>query len=128
MPSQIDLTMPVTGAPTTLSVRTNFATAAAEISALQAALALAPYWITAGGSFTIPDGTARAFVNASAPVTLTLPHNDVIVADRGGFAGSYPIAIVPPAGCTINGQPGFALVNNWDTARFIYDGTNFGFG
>jgi hypothetical protein len=49
MTSQIDATVPIAGAPTTASVRANFATAAGEISNLQAATVKAPYLPLSGG-------------------------------------------------------------------------------
>jgi hypothetical protein len=129
MPSMIDPTLPVAGSPETATVRGNFQIAHDEITALQeAATPAPPLWVTTGGSFPIPDGTTRVFVNAAGFAILTLPHNDCLVMDRGGQAGNYPISIVPPSGATINGLVGFSLVNAWDGMRFVYDGTNFGFG
>jgi hypothetical protein len=84
--------------------------------------------IGAGGTTNVSPGIGRAFVNAAAPVTLVLPPNDLLVMDRGGSAGLYPITCNAPAGATINGNPSFVLVNNWASVRFIYDGTNFGIG
>ena len=52
MTSQIDVTIPVTGNPTTASVRANFQTAADEISALQIAANGAPFLPLAGGTVT----------------------------------------------------------------------------
>lgn len=125
MASQIDPTLPVLGAPQTKSVRNNFAIAATEISALQAATPVLTLWIDAPGVTVIPDGTGKVFVNVEAPVTLTLPLNDVSVMDRGPNAGTYPITCNAPAGMTINGNSSFVMIGNWASARFYFDGTNY---
>ena len=57
MASAIDATVPVTGSPTTESVRANFATAKAEISALQAGGG-------GGGGFS-PGGTASQLLSGT---------------------------------------------------------------
>lgn len=54
MTSQIDPTVPIFGTPTTESVRNNFQIAHDEITALQAALAAAPFLSLAGGTMTGP--------------------------------------------------------------------------
>lgn len=83
-------------------------------------------WVTAGGPTTVPAGTGRAFVAAGAAVTLTLPPGDLLVMDRGPQAGTYTITVAPPAGATINGNPGFVITEDWGSATFIYDGVNYG--
>lgn len=78
MPSQIDPTFPVTGTPTTESVRANFATAQAEISALMLATNGSPFLPLAGGTvsgalYMTQDPTdprqvaTKAYVDAGAP-------------------------------------------------------------
>jgi hypothetical protein len=84
--------------------------------------------IGAGGTVYVPPGFARVFVNAGAAVTVVLPNNDCLVMDRGPQAGSFPITVQPPAGATISGNPSYVLVGNWASARFVYDGSNFGVG
>jgi hypothetical protein len=54
MTSAIDITKPVYGSPTTDSVRTNFTTAASEITALQTKTNSAPFLPTSGGTMTGP--------------------------------------------------------------------------
>ncbi|HEY1301441.1 MAG TPA: hypothetical protein VGF07_13155 [Stellaceae bacterium] len=80
----------------------------------------------AGGNFPVPAGTGRVWVNCSAPVTIILPFNDCLVADRSGNAATAPIMVTPPtAGITINGLTAYGLVNPWAIAQFVWDGTNF---
>lgn len=127
MPSAIDPSMPIFGSPTTESVRANFATAQSEISALQTAVACPAITLISPGNVTIPPGTARVYVAApGGPVTLTLPANDCLVADRGPFAGTYPITCAAPLGTTINGNPDLVIFEDWGAASFFWDGANFG--
>jgi hypothetical protein len=84
--------------------------------------------ITAGGTANVLPGVGRVFVNAGAAVTVVLPNNDCLVMDRGPQAGSFPITVQAPAGTTIDGNPSYVLVTNWASARFVYDGANFGVG
>lgn len=88
----------------------------------------AALWVGSGGMTALMPGIGRAFVNVAALVTLILPRNDCMVMDRGPHAGTYPITVAPPSGATINGNPSFVLVSDWQTARFSYDGVNFGVG
>jgi len=126
MTSHINPAMPVAGTPTTQSVRDNFATAASEISALQVAVGAPPpsSLISTGGATTIAAGVGRAYVATSAAVTLILPPNDCVVADRTG-SRSNPITVTPPAGGSINGQSSYVLVNPWQVASFFWDGTGY---
>lgn len=81
--------------------------------------------VTAGGTTPVAAGIGRVFVNAGAAVTLVLPANDVLVADRGPQAGNFPITVQPPLGATINGNPLYVMTGDWAAARFVYDGSNF---
>ena len=74
----------------------------------------------------VDAGIGRVWVNCADAVTLILPPNDVLVADRGPNAGTWPIMCQPPAGATINGNPGFVVIGDWASQRFFWDGTNFG--
>lgn len=125
MASQIDPSLPVAGTPTTQSVRSNFAIAAAEIGTLQTQILASPITINAGPAAIIPDGTARVYVTTTAALTLTLPHNDCLVMDRSGNR-TNPITVAPPAGATINGAAQFAIVNSWQHVMFLWDGAAFG--
>jgi hypothetical protein len=85
MPSNIDLTVPVTGNPTTASVRSNFQIAANEITALQAT----------------PPGSGIGTVNVTAPITgggstatVTVGLGTVPVASGGTGATTLPQANV----------------------------------
>lgn len=89
--------------------------------------ATAPMWVTLPGSYTVTPGISRIYVNATGNVALTLPPNDVVVLDRGGNAGTYPITCYPPAG-NINGNPSFVMVGAWRAAGFVWDGANFALG
>jgi hypothetical protein len=84
-----------------------------------------PFSVTSGGAVTVPAGTGRVFVSSTTAVTLTLPANDCLVMDRLGNAGAVPITVNPPSG-TINGNPGYVIANNWGSALFVFDGTNYG--
>ena len=86
---------------------------------------VAPLTVNTAGTTAVPAGCARVFVTAMAPVTLELPPNDCLVMDRGPQAGTSPITCMPPVG-SINGQPYYALVGDWDSAQFIWDGTTMG--
>ena len=70
MPSAIDPTLPIQGAPTTASVRSNFQHAHDEISALQTTAVGAPFIQIAGG----PSFSGPLFVNptGTAPPPLSL--------------------------------------------------------
>lgn len=87
MTSAIDATKPVTGNPTTASVRANFSTAASEISALQTATAGAPFLPLAGGTMTGPMVLAGDATSAKMPVTL-----EQFQAGSGSGGGGIPEA------------------------------------
>jgi hypothetical protein len=95
MTSAIDATKPITGAPTTASVRANFATAKQEITDLQEAVAnMGP-----GGA----GGLAQQVTYASAAVWTTatsLPADDTIPQNtEGGEFGT--VTITPTAADSI---------------------------
>jgi hypothetical protein len=105
MASAIDATKPVAGSPTTASVRANFATAASEITALQAtATVLAPI---ASPTFTgdpkAPTPTAgdadtsiatTAFVQSAIPAPGHLPGTQTNDNAAAGQVGEYLISTV----------------------------------
>lgn len=132
MPSQIDPTVPVSGTPTTASVRANFQTAADEISALQNAMSnLSPFaalWVSSAGTTIIPADTGRVYVTIDALVTLVLPPNDCLVLDRSGTRVN-PITVTVTAPGTINGLSNYNMVTAWQVEQFFYDGTgNYAIG
>lgn len=89
---------------------------------------IAPLWVTGGGALVVTPGVGRIYVDCPAAVTLTLPPGDVLVADRGGWAGDWPVTCLPPPGATINGNPSFVLIGSWTSQNFFWDGANFGVG
>jgi hypothetical protein len=99
MPSQIDPTVPVTGNPTTASVRSNFQVAHDEITALQAATNQAPYMPLAGGRFT---GTVWL---AGDPTDAMMPATKGYV-DAGGSGGGGGIPEAPADGVTYGRRNG----------------------
>lgn len=125
MTSLIDPSVPVEGVPTTQSVRSNFAIAAAEITALQDQVLATSVTITTGPAAEIAAGTGRVYVTTTDFVTITLPPNDCLVVDRSGNR-SNPIMVAAPAGASINGMAQYALVNPWQPAMFLWDGAAFG--
>lgn len=90
MASQIDETVPAYGAPTTLSVRSNFGIAKTEITAIQA--------LTVGGPFIpITGGTMRGplLLNSdpSSPLhAATKDYVDTTVANEAIWRGIYHVA------------------------------------
>lgn len=83
--------------------------------------------ITVGGSTTLGAGASIVFVNAAAPVTITLPNvilwmrepayrpavsfeRSIWIKDSGYNASSFNITITPFAGQTIDGLPSFMIV------------------
>lgn len=78
------------------------------------------YPLVKSGSFVIRQ-------TVPAPITVTLPATGGpwFVADGAGVAGTNFITIVGSGGDTINGDPSYTLVSNWQSATFILDGGNF---
>jgi hypothetical protein len=122
--SQIDMTLPVTGAPTTASVRANFTTASQEISALQAETTGAPFLSLSGGTMAGPITLAGDATSPRMPVTLEqfqagsstggggIPEAPTDGALYGRESGAWKpaaapgdlTAYVPLAGGTLTGQ------------------------
>lgn len=89
MTSQIDITKPIAGAPTTASVRANFSTAAQEITALQNNTTGAPFLSLQGG---VMQGAISLANDPSAPMhPVTLGYFQA----NGGGGGSGGIAEAP---------------------------------
>lgn len=85
MPSQIDVTKPITGSPTTQSVRDNFTTTRNEISALQTQTTGAPFLSLAGGRMTAPMYLFNDPTDAMMPAT-----RGYVDAHSGGGGGGIP--------------------------------------
>lgn len=110
MPSAIDATLPITGSPTTASVRSNFATAKTEIEALQAAQGNATYTIDNTVGRTIVAGDLKNLIvyNAAANGNFTIP-TDATLGITGLANSSFDIymkgngvpVIVAGAGVTL---------------------------
>lgn len=89
-----------------------------------------PRRIVTTGTATININSSDSFGGVSiyqstSPVTtLQLPvgFGPFPVFDAGGNAGTFPITILPPVGKTINGQTGFLLAYNFQSATFYNDG------
>lgn len=94
MTSQIDELKPVTGTPTTASVRANFATAKSEISALQDATNGGPFLPLAGGSLVGPLYLDRDPTDPRQVV------NKAYVDASGGGGGGGGIPDAPADGGT----------------------------
>jgi hypothetical protein len=92
MTSQIDVTVPVAGTPTTASVRANFQTAANEISALQAATTGGPFLALAGGTMTGP------MYLAGDPTDVRMPATKAYVDAHAGSGGGTGIPEAPTDG------------------------------
>lgn len=117
MASAIDATLPVTGTPTTASVRSNFATAKTEIETLQAqSLVLRAYTadITVGRAITAADLIVLLVYNAAANGNFTIP-TDAVLGITGLSNASFEIymkgngvpVIVGGAGVVLNPWPGY---------------------
>jgi hypothetical protein len=114
MSSQIDETKPVTGMPTTDSVRSNFSIAKTEISNLQTVTAGGPFLATGGGRMSGPMYLYNDPTDGRMPAT-----KDYVDAHGGGGGGGIPeapadantygrhagawVAAVPLAGSTMTG-------------------------
>ena len=90
MTSNIDLTIPVYGVPTTASVRSNFAIAQSEISALQLATPGAPFLPLSGG--TMIGALILAADPTAALQAATKNYVDNAVAGGSGGGGGLPDA------------------------------------
>jgi hypothetical protein len=102
MTSQIDPTVPVAGAPTTESVRANFAVAAGEITALQNQTIGAPFLSLGGGQMTGPMYLFNDPTDPRMPATKAY-----VDAGGGGGGGGIPEA---PADGTLYGRENGAWV------------------
>lgn len=100
MPSQIDDTKPVEGNPTTLSVRANFSTAKAEITALQSLTTGGPFLPLAGGRLTGPMYLLNDPTDGRMPAT----KDYVDTHGTGGGSGGIPEA--PSDGATYGRNTG----------------------
>jgi hypothetical protein len=108
MTSNIDPTVPVSGQPTTASVRQNFQTAATEITALQNATNGSPFLPLAGGNMT------GAIYLAGDPTDSRMPATKAYVDTHGtGGGGGIPEA---PADGTLYGRQNGAWLHAVDTA------------
>lgn len=100
MTSQIDITQPVFGTPTTQSVRDNFTTAANEISVLQAATTGSPFLSLQGGRMGGPMYLYNDPTDAMQPATKGY-------VDAGGSGGGGGIPEAPSvAGLTFGRSQG----------------------
>jgi hypothetical protein len=109
MPSQIDVTIPVTGNPTTASVRANFQTAADEISALQIATEGNPFLPLTGGTVTGSLYLTQDPTSGRQAVT-----KDYFDTHAAGGAGGVPEA---PSDGTLYGR----LNGAWSQAAALAD-------
>jgi hypothetical protein len=91
MTSAIDVTKPITGQPTTASVRANFTTAANEISALQTNTTGAPFLSLGGGTMHGP------IYLAGDPTDPRMPATKAYV-DAGGGSGGGGLPEAPADG------------------------------
>lgn len=99
MTSQIDVTVPVAGNPTTASVRANFATAQGEISALQNNTTGAPFLPLNGGAMLGPMTLYNDPTGPMSPVTL-----GYFNAHGGGGTGSGGVPEAPADGTAYGRQ------------------------
>ena len=92
MASAIDITLPVTGSPTTSSVRANFSTAKTEIEALQLATTGRLYGAedTVGRAINTADLKQLAIYNSAANGTFTIP-TDAVLGLSGAVNASFEI-------------------------------------
>jgi hypothetical protein len=98
--SQIDETLPIFGEPLTASVRANFSTAKAEISALQEQTATAPFLALSGGSMTGP------FYLYNDPTDVMMPATKGYVDAHAGSGGGGGIPEAPADGFTYGRHQG----------------------
>ena len=93
MTSAINPSFPVTGTPTTDSVRSNFATAASEITALQAASGGGPFLpLNGSSSMTGPLTLAGDATSSLQPVTLEQLNAAVVGSPFLSLAGGGTVA------------------------------------
>ena len=116
MTSQIDVTKPIFGTPTTQSVRDNFTTAANEISLLQQQTVGSPFLPLAGGRLTGPVYLHNDPTDAMMPAT-----KGYVDAGGGGDGGGSGIPEAPPDGQTY-GRSGGA----WDAVLPLAGGALLG--
>jgi hypothetical protein len=96
MASAIDATKPVAGSPTTQSVRDNFATAASEITALQATAVTTPVTVANGG--TGSTSAAGALTNlGAAPIVSPVFSGDVTAGGASSVGTDLVLARVDQA-------------------------------
>lgn len=88
----------------------------------------------AGSDFTNSDGVIcdrlEVYVSNLSNYTINLPDVSTVGFRREIFIlkrlnNAFTITITPPAGSTINGQASYVLVNQFDRAVIISDGTNY---
>ena len=102
MTSQIDPTLPVTGTPTTASVRGNFQTAHDEITALQSSVPVASSTLpTMNGAAAVGTGATYARADHTHPTDTTR----YAASNPAGYQTAAQIAAtyLPLAGGTLNG-------------------------
>jgi hypothetical protein len=142
MTSAIDDTLPVTGNPTTASVRGNFTTAKAEISALQADVETlqgqvavthpAPMIISASRAIDPTSNQSILIYNDTGAVLdlqLAVGHfaeQTIRIKDCGGNAGTMPIRVLAPAGYTIDGLPAYPIFSNYGSIELFWAETMWG--
>src|SRR5271169_2350718 len=97
MASQIDITVPVEGNPTTESVRENFRVARDEISSLQVA---GPFLPISGGTLSGPLTVGGTLLLAVDPVQPLEAATKRYVDANSGGGGNY----LPLSGGTLNGD------------------------
>ncbi|MNK21304.1 hypothetical protein D3C87_395580 [compost metagenome] len=87
-----------------------------------------------GSDFTNSDGVIcdrlEVYVSNLSNYTINLPDVSTVGFRREIFIlkrlnNAFTITITPPAGSTINGQASYVLVNQFDKAVIISDGTNY---
>lgn len=100
MASQIDVTVPVAGTPTTESVRNNFRTARDEISTLQTQTEGSPFLRLGGGRMS---GPMYLF---NDPTDVMMPATKGYVDAQGGGGGGGGIPEAPATGTAFGRQEG----------------------
>jgi hypothetical protein len=83
MTSQIDPTKPTSTYAYTADVRSNFAIAASEISALQDAISSGPFLPLAGGSMTGPLEVQGPLILSNLPTTAPEPGSNILWNNNG---------------------------------------------